>query len=191
MNRWVPSAATVLLAVALSAMLGACSIGKAPPQAAQFDLGPLPRIAAPAPTAPSLQLLELSAPVWLATPGIAYRLDHVDPYRREVYRDSRWAAPPSALLGERLRQHFAHAASAAGTPLVLRLELEAFDQRFSSATRSTVVLRVRARLGEPVTRQQVFEIEKAAPSADAAGAVQALAAASDELAAQLQAWAGR
>lgn len=190
MNRWVPNAATGLLTVALSALLSACSIGKAPPLAAQFDLGPLPRTQVQA-AAPSLQLLELSAPIWLATPGIAYRLDYVDPYRREVYRDSRWAAPPSALLGERLRQHFAEAAPAAGAPLVLRLELEAFDQRFGSATRSTVVLRVRARLGEPVVRQQVFEIEKAAPSADAAGAVQALAAASDELAAQLQAWAGR
>lgn len=184
MNRGVWIAASVLL----TALLSACSIGKPPPLAAQFDLGPLPKVRAAAP-APALQLLELSAPIWLATPGIAYRLDYVDPYRREVYRDSRWAAPPSALLGERLRQHFADAASAVTPAVVLRLELEAFDQRFSAATRSTVVLRVRARLGEPVARQQVFEIEKASPSADAAGAVQALAAASDELAAQLLAWA--
>lgn len=179
-------------AVAAALLLSACSIGKLPPAPGLFDLGPAqPRAAAAA--GPQLQLIELSAPVWLASPGIAYRLDYSDAYRREVYRDSRWVAPPAALLTERLRQRFATAAPAGAKAVLLRLELEEFAQIFSGPSTSEVRLRVRARLGEttPTTAVQlkVFEVVKPAASADAAGAVKALSLASDELAEQVLVWA--
>lgn len=172
-------------ALAVAMLLSACSIGKLPPAPGLFDLGPPASRSATA--GPPVHLIELTAPVWLSSPGIAYRLDYSDAYRREVYRDSRWVAPPAALLTERLRQRFATVAPVAATkPLLLRLELEEFAQIFSGPARSEVRLRVRARVGD--AQLKVFEIRRPADSADAAGAVQALSAASDELAEQLLAW---
>jgi len=174
----------------LAALLtSACALGTAPVAPALFDLGPAVT-QAPLP-GPALQLTSLSAPSWLDTPGIAYRLDHVDAFRREVYRDSRWVAAPTALLGERLRQRFAAASQVAAKPLALRLELEEFSQVFSSPTQSQVRLRARAWLGEASGVPRVFEIILPVPTADAAGAVQGLSRASDALAGQLLAWAAQ
>jgi ABC-type uncharacterized transport system auxiliary subunit len=168
------------------ALLTACSFGPQTVPPAQYDLGPLPTTAA---AGTELQLLDVSAPGWLAGPAIHYRLDYRDRYRREAYRDSRWVAPPAALLAERLRQRSAAAGgAAAGRRLPLRLELEEFGQFFESPTQSEVRLRVRAWLGDAPATLKVFEISRAA-APDAAGAVQALAGASDQLIEQLLAWA--
>lgn len=191
MGRTRSRPVTLPLMLAATLMLGACSLGTPPARPALFDLGPAVAAGAEAPHRP-LQLQALTAPAWLDTPGIVYRLDYADPYRREIYRDSRWAAAPSALLAERLRQRFAQA-PATGAPLSLRLELEEFGQRFATPTRSEVHLRARAWLGEAGAaappQARVFDISLAAPQPDAGGAVQGLARASDELVRQLQAWA--
>lgn len=182
--RWTGA---VLAATAV--LLSACSIGKLPPSPGLFDLGPPPARTTGLAAGSQVQLIELTAPVWLASPGIAYRLDYSDAYRREIYRDSRWVAPPAALLTERLRQRFAATAvpgDPAAKPLLLRLELEEFAQFFSGPSRSEVRLRVRARVGD--AQLKVFEISRPSGSADAAGAVQALSAASDDLGDQLLAW---
>ncbi|MDN3922966.1 ABC-type transport auxiliary lipoprotein family protein [Roseateles violae] len=165
--------------------LAACSLGQPPALPALYELGaPPPRSAA---AAVELQLLDIDAPSWMNGSGIAYRLDYLDRYRREFYRDSRWVAPPAALLAERLRQRAASPTAAARQPL--RLELEDCVQVFASPTQSELRLSVRAWLGEGAgARFRRFEIGRpAAPNA--AGAVAGLAAAADELFEGLQAWA--
>lgn len=184
------AARAALMAFAVS-LLGACALASQPAAPLLFDLGPLPaRAAAQATPALPLQLQEVSAPSWLAGTGIAYRLDYLDAFRREVYRDSRWVAPPAALLAERLRARAAAGAPGAARAAVpLRLELEEFAQSFAAPGQSQVRLRVRAWRGAAPAQLRVFEVSRPAPSADAAGAVQALSLASDELIDQLLAWA--
>ncbi len=186
-----------LLCLVLLLSLSACAINK-PEPLALFDLGPSPRLStvgAKPLALPPVLWVDVSAPSWLSGPGIAYRLDYVDPLRREVYRDSRWAAPPAALLTERLRQRLAaeagHSAgpSAPALPAPLRLELEEFGQSFASPSESQVRIRLRARFGDGAAqRQQVFDWVQAAPSADARGAVQGLSQGSDQLIEQVLAW---
>jgi cholesterol transport system auxiliary component len=169
------------MALLLAACLAGCSLtpAQAPPPA-RFDLGPASTGAAGA----ALQLGDIAAPPWLDDTGIGYRLAYRDAFRREVYRDSRWVAPPSTLLAQRLRQQVA----AVPAPRRVHLQLDEFEQVFNSPTQSKVVLRARARLAGAASTEHLFVIERDAPSADAQGAVRGLAAASDEFAEQLQRW---
>lgn len=181
--------ATLLAGVA-ALVLGACALGgtKAGSPPAVFDLGPMVNTAA-APL-PELLLTEISAPPWLAGAGIAYRLVYLNEFQAQFYRDSRWTGPPAALLSERLRQKLALGArGGSGKPVLLRIELVEFEQRFGSPTQSEVRVSLRARLGEGVNLTQTFELAKPSRSADAAGAVQAFSAASDEILGQVLAWA--
>jgi cholesterol transport system auxiliary component len=170
----------------LSACGAVNSIGQKPPPPALFDLGP--PLLAPA-QGVALDLQEVTAPSWLAGTGIAYRLAYADAFRRELYRDSRWVAPPAALLGERLRQRAAAGRTVAVKPVLLRLALEEFSQSFSSPDQATVTVRLRAWRGEGSMR--VFELTRPAPSPDAAGAVRGLSAASDAVIDELLAWAAQ
>jgi cholesterol transport system auxiliary component len=178
-------------AAAAALLLAACAFGSNRAAAPLvFDLGADPGVAATPLQPVDLQLVEISAPPWLATPGIAYRLAYLNEFQTHYYRDSRWLAPPAALLSERLRQQLAQGARAnPDKPIPLRLELVQFEQRFSSPTQSEVRVSLRARLGEGPTLNQSFELVKPCGSADAAGAVQAFSAAADQLLAQVQAWA--
>lgn len=171
-------------------VLGACALGgnKAGPPPAVFDLGPLASTAVV--PLPDLLLTEISAPPWLAGAGIAYRLVYLNEFQAQHYRDSRWAAPPAALLTERLRQKLAQGTrGSSGKPVLLRLELAEFEQRFGSPTQSEVRVSLRARLGEGANLTQTFEHVKPSRSADAAGAVLAFSEASDEILGQVLAWA--
>ena len=182
-------AKTMLLAGAAAFVLSACAVGgdrAAVPSV--FDLGPLAG-AAVGPL-PDLQPTEMSAPPWLASAGIAYRLAYQNEFQALFYRDSRWAAPPAALLSERLRQKLAQGSrGVTSKPIALRLELVEFEQRFSAPMQSEVRVSLRARLGEGSAAVQTFELVKPCRSADAAGAVRAFSEASDEALAQVLAWA--
>ncbi|TNY02760.1 ABC transporter, partial [Escherichia coli] len=50
---------------------------------------------------------DVTAPPWLSEEGIAYRLAYQQAQRQQHYRDSIWAAPPPALLTQRLRERLA------------------------------------------------------------------------------------
>jgi len=50
---------------------------------------------------------EASAPGWLDSTGIAYRLTYIDSARPQVYAQSRWVDSPAALLTQRMRTRFA------------------------------------------------------------------------------------
>ena len=197
------------IALLAAVLLAGCALGATPRQAAEFDLGPWngggDRVQLDAP----VQVVDVLAPPWLDRTGISYRLAFRDPFRREVYRDSQWVAPPALLLAERLRTRFSSAPAAPravtqeerpATPhganaLHLAIDVEEFSQVFASPTQSTVSIRLRARLsgsepGAP-TRERRFEIERTAPSADARGAVVALSGGVDALIEQIAVWAAR
>ena len=193
-----------LVALALLAgALAGCSLGpqmKEPP--ASYDFGPVRGQAAAPVITVTLMMPEVTAPPWLDSSGIVYRLNYESAARPQVYVHSRWAAPPAQLLTQRLRGRFA-AASAAGivtgsdgarADYALRVELEDFSQSFNAANASRVTARARASLVNLASRtlvaQRLFSLEQPAPTPDARGAVAALGAAGDDLVDQLLAWTG-
>lgn len=147
----------------------------------------------------SLAVARVSAPEWLETPTLQYRLAYQDALRYQGYAGSRWVAAPALLLTERLRQAAAQAGSGGAvregegvtTDFVLRMELEEFSQVFDSPRASRGVIRARAslvRAGRALGAQKGFVVEKPAATADAAGGAQALAAAADQLVIEVLAW---
>ena len=86
------------------------------------------------------------------------------------------------------------ATSLAATPILLRVELEEFSQLFESATASTGLLRLRATAvqassrGEKLLGQRSIIVQRPAPSADAAGGVRALTAATDAAVEEIDQW---
>jgi cholesterol transport system auxiliary component len=189
-KRWVA-------AVALTALAG-CALGPQREPAVSYDLGP-PASAAAQPAIPALLLVpEVTAPAWLDSNGIVYRLSYDNNARPQAYAGSRWVSPPPALLTHRLRSRLAGAGAivagsdGARADYALRVELEDFSQSFSSPTASRVALRARASLVRLADRvlvaQQVFSVGKDAPSADARGAVAALGQAADEFIETVAQW---
>ncbi len=82
----------------------------------------------------------------------------------------------------------------ATAPALLRIELEEFSQLFESPTASTGLLRLRATAvqpspqGERLMGQRSFIVQRPAPSADAAGGVRALTAATDAAVDEIDQW---
>lgn len=184
------SAARIAGIAAWSLALAACSVvPPAPPLPALFDFGLAPALAAPRGVP---VVAQVAAPPWLDGTAMLYRLAYGDGARLASYRDSRWAAPPAALLQERLKQRLARATSASSTA-ALRVEVEEFCQVFDAPTNSRAVVRVRAALLEAgtgrVLRQQAFGEEAAAATADAPGGARALVQASEAVLARVIDWA--
>jgi len=179
--------AVITLLAALS--LSACSLAPTAPSRAVYDLGPAPAAATGGTLA--WRIADVTAPPWLGGEGIAYRLAFQQAQRLEHYRDSVWAAPPAALLKQRLREQLAAVPGCAGKPATLvAIHLDEFEQVFSSATNSQAVLRVHATLwpaGGAAARQQHWRLARAA-SPDAPGAVRALAQTVDDWLPQLNTW---
>jgi ABC-type uncharacterized transport system auxiliary subunit len=154
---------------------------------ARYDLGPLAALpggsARPWP-------VSVTADTALANTGMHYRLLYADPARVRDYAQSRWLVPPAELLRSRLETRLQNPAGAGGR-CQLQLDLRRFEQVFTAPTASQVVLQVRAVLhqgdGTPVDAR-FFAYAKPAASADAVGGVDALAAATDALAAALADW---
>ncbi|KQV48768.1 hypothetical protein ASC95_23030 [Pelomonas sp. Root1217] len=183
-------ATSILLAVALA--LSACSLAPTAPPRAVYDLGPAPAAAASG-GALAWRVADVTAPPWLSGDGIAYRLSFQQAQRLEHYRDSVWAAPPAALLTQRLREQLTTPSACSGrlAPL-LAVNLDEFEQVFTSPTSSQVVLRLHATLGPAggtgPSMQRHWRIERPAATPDAPGAVRAMAQAVDELLPQLAEW---
>lgn len=182
--------ACALGAVVAAALLAGCAVSPGTPARAVYDLGP----AGPASTRPGTvawRIADVTASPSAAGDGLAYRLAFRQAQRLEFYRDSTWAAPPAALLTQRLREQPAPPAACPGrAPALVTVHLDAFEQVFTSPTQSHVVLRVQATLwpaqGAAATQQQ-WQLTREAPSPDAAGAVRGLAEAVD---AWLPQWTG-
>jgi cholesterol transport system auxiliary component len=148
----------------------------------------------------SLLIAKVKSPVWLDSKAIQYRLAYRDPTQSYTYANSRWAAAPATLLTHRIRNRIADVTNdkvvstsdGARADFTLHLELEEFSQVFDTMDTSHVVIRLRASLVHRSSRllkaQRNFSMEQAAPTANAAGAVQALTESSDKLTENLIAW---
>ncbi|MDH3288476.1 MAG: ABC-type transport auxiliary lipoprotein family protein [Betaproteobacteria bacterium] len=187
---------------AMALMLASCALMPPPrDESARYDLGPPPHQERANPALSAIVLLpDVTAPSWLDGKGIVFRLAYEKPARLQTYAQSRWKAPPPALLSERLRGRFAAATQrgivtsddGARADYKVRVALEDFSQTFSAPGTSRVVVRARASVvnlqHRTLVAQRVFVFERPAPSPDARGAVAALADASDELIEELLEW---
>lgn len=192
-------------ALAVVLLLGGCALPlpDRPERPAGYDLGPPRPLAAQGqPSGPPLGLDRVQAPAVIDSTRLSYRLSYAGTDQQpRPYAQARWLMSPTQLLTQRLRETLAerHPVLDLGTGLAaieLRLELDQFDQVFSSPEASQGVLRLRVTAIAPSARQQrllgqrSFEVRQDAPTPDAAGGVQALSLASDELARQLVEWVG-
>lgn len=188
------------LAVAAAASALAACASKGAPNA-QYDFGPLPAAASPAPSSAGrigpIIVADVNGPAALDTERMHYRLLYADARQQRPYAYNQWASTPAQLLTQRLRARIAQAGvqvlsatDAAASAAVLRMEVEEFAQNFDSATSSKGVLVLRASLfrNHRLVDQKTFSGSVAAPSADAAGGARALADASDAVAADLLTW---
>lgn len=192
--------------------LAACSVlPDKPVRATQYDFGPSTTEAittVATASLPPLALSEVEAPGLVdGGTAILYRLGYADVQQLRPYTQARWSVPPAQLVGQRLRDVLgqrravlaasdsaALARTAGPAPRLLRLELQEFTQLFQSPAASTGLVRLRATLvestplGDSLLAQRTFSLQRPAPSADAPGGVRALAAATDALAQELDAW---
>jgi cholesterol transport system auxiliary component len=192
----------------LAILAAGCAIVRPPvrPAIAYYDFGPAPdEEGAGDPRIPaSLAVPEIQAPTWLDGRAMHYRLAYDEPARLRSYANSRWAASPVGLLGDVVRGRLARATTEGAdvgrrrgsAQYLLRLEVEELGQVFESPSSSRAVVRLRAillkRADRSVAGHHVFAASQPAPTADASGGVQALAAASRRIAGELVAWvAGR
>lgn len=148
----------------------------------------------------SLLVAETAAPTWLDNTAIHYRLLYHNPAQSYAYANSRWIAPPAALLTQQLRNRIVTTTpervikdnSMAAADHVLHTELQEFSQLFDTTSDSRVVIGLRASLVERNTRkllaQKDFSITRKAPFADAPGAVSALSVANSQLLDELVDW---
>lgn len=148
----------------------------------------------------SILIAEAKSPVWLNSNAIQYRLAYREPTQSYQYANSRWAAAPATLLTHHIRNSIAtatnnrilSASDNVRADFILHLELEEFSQIFDAIDKSHVIIRLRVSLINRSSRllkaQHSFNIKLAAPTANAAGAVQALTESSDKLTGDLIAW---
>ena len=103
-------------------------------------------------------------------------------------------APTAAIAGSAGATGIGPATTSATPAILLRIELEEFSQLFESPNASTGLLRLRATAvqpspqGEKLLGQRSFVVQRTAPSADAAGGVRALTAATDAAVLEVDQW---
>ena len=138
----------------------------------------------------ALRSVEVVGPSWLESGALQYRLNFEDPSRRHAYGRSRWAAAPAEMLEQGLRQTLLGSSSTGRCRL--RLDLDEFLQVFDSTTSSRAVIEARASLyvgqGQDPLARRSFTFTHPAQSADAAGGIKALGAASVDMGQRLREW---
>jgi len=198
--------------LAFAAVLAGCSaLPDKPAHTVLYDFGPGPLAPQAVPAGqlplPPITLADLDTSASrLEGTALNYRLGYADAQALRPYAGSRWTQPPLQLLRQRLRDALSASRTVLGTleagnlaregrsSDVLRISLDEFSQYFESPGASTGLVRVRATLaratpgGEQVLGQRVFTVQRPAPSADAAGGVKALAAASDAAIGEIVQW---
>ncbi|MGK5080281.1 ABC-type transport auxiliary lipoprotein family protein [Janthinobacterium sp. HLX7-2] len=192
-----------VLALASAFLLGGCATRG--PVPTFYDFGPVAPLAAQAaaqpatPPVPVLVIADANGPSWLDSQRMYYRLLYADAQQSRPYAYNRWNTPPLQLLSQRLKTRVAQSGvkvlsstdAAAGMPL-LRIDVDDFSQNFDTQTQSSghVSLRASVFRGHRLIDQKTFSRSGPASSADAQGGAQALAAASDAIAADLLTWLG-
>ena len=200
---WRRSSGLLLVCIALSA----CAVLDKPTRPLVYDFGPGQRTgvqAAPAALRSAVVLAEVAAHSALDSTALLYRLAYTDEQQVLPYAQARWSMPPAQLLQQRLREALAprHVVLREGErvpdgvvrPLVLHLELDEFSHLFETPGKSLGLVRVHASVlqstasGDKLMAQRDFTAQSAAPSADAAGGVRALTAATDGVLADIAQW---
>ncbi|MGI4779485.1 MAG: ABC-type transport auxiliary lipoprotein family protein [Janthinobacterium lividum] len=204
---------SVVLACAVALLAGCGALPEKPTRSTLYDFGPglgAPAAAtspAPVGSLPILALAEVESSARLEGTQLLYRLGYADVNELRSYAQARWSVAPTQLVQQRLRaalsagrtvlgpEESATLARAQGArPNTLRVSLDEFTHYFESPSSSVGLVRLRATLvqgtagGDRVIAQRSFTARRPAPSADAAGGVKALAAASDETIAQIVIW---
>ncbi len=152
---------------------------------------------------PPVALTEIDSSVALNGSAVLYRLMYFNAQELRPYAQARWSMPPAQLLRQRLSAQLGKTravlnpgdgVAGSTSPWAVRLELEEFSQLFESTTASVGLLRLRATVvqataqGEKLLGQRSFVVQRPAPSADVAGGVQALTAASDAVVLEIDQW---
>ena len=191
-----------LFTLAAALLLGGCA--SRGPLPTYYDFGPPASpvaVTTPAaiPALPVLVVADANGPSWLDNQRMYYRLLYADAQQSRPYAYNRWNTPPLQLLSQRLKSRIAQGGvkvlattdAAAGIPL-LRIDVDDFSQNFDTEKQSSGQVTLRASLfrGHQLVDQKTFSRNSRAGSADAQGGAQALAAASDAIAADLLAWLG-
>ena len=189
-------------------MLGlpGCGVLQTPARAVVYDFGP-GAVVSPAASAgtplPVLVLADVESPAALDTTAVLYRLNYSDAQQLRPYAQARWSMPPAQLVRQRMRETLgqqravlpqADGVAPRAAALTLRVALEEFSQLFEAADRSTGLVRVRATLSQggagrdQLVAQRSFVVQRDSTSADAAGGVRALTAATDAVIADIDQW---
>ena len=205
------------VALVATLILTACAaLPDKPVRAVTYDFGPGVVAASAVQTSnasmalPPIALAEIDSSVALNSGAVLYRLMYFNAQELRPYAQARWSMPPAQLLRQRVSAQLGKSRAVlnpgdaiggaigggAGTtsPWVVRLELEEFRHLFESTTVSTGLLRLRATVvqataqGEKLLGQRSFVVQRPAPSADVAGGVQALTAASDAVVLEIDQW---
>lgn len=187
----------------VAGLLSACALPERLAGPRLYDFGPGAAVsagAAPAVPAAGLPALAVSVQASPALDGTAmlYRLAYADAGQLHAYAHSRWAMAPAELVLQRLRQVLSpqHAVlkPGEGAPRLLQLELEEFSQVFETPGQSGGWLRLHATVlelangSQRVLAQRSVVVQRPATTADAAGGVRALNAATDAAVAELAQW---
>lgn len=162
---------------------------------------------APAPTTPALRPLivaDIDASPALESNAVLYRLAYADAQQLKPYAQARWSMAPAQLVRQRLREHLGHnrtllnpgdsVGKGKPAPITLRLELEEFSQLFDSPATSVGLLHLRVTVvqahnaSEQTLAQRMIVVQRPAATADAAGGVRALTAATDAAIQEINAW---
>lgn len=204
---------SVALACVLAVLAGCGALPEKPVRSSLYDFGPglVAPAAAAVPSAanslPTLALAEVESSARLEGTQVLYRLGYADANELRPYGQARWSVAPTQLVQQRLRAALSASRTVLGTeesatlaraqgnrPNTLRISLDEFTHYFASPASSTGLVRLRATLvqgtagGDRVIAQRSFTAQRPAPSADAAGGVKALAAASDAAISEIVAW---
>jgi cholesterol transport system auxiliary component len=211
MNLPLTSVTRRIGATCLVLLLGACAVPTPGTRAAVYDFGPGALNAATRHSEarlPTLVLEMVEANPALDSTAMLYRLAYSDGQQLRPYALARWSMTPTQLLGQRLRETLGQRHTLlrpgdetllAGTPsrerpLTLRIELEEFSQVFTAPESSVGLLRLRATVtqngatGATALAQRSLTAQRNAPSADAAGGVRALNAATDAALQEIDQW---
>ena len=180
------------LLVTTAGLISACGVGpKARDAVGAYDFG----LPAPAPAVPlkGLSHALVTAPNWMDSTALHYRLAYANAARPATYAQTRWVSTPSNLVEARLRERaVGGGVLLGGAGPALRIELDEFTQVFEQEKSSRAVVRARASLatGRAVTAQKSFLIEVPANTPDGPGGAAALAQAANRLVDEVLAWAG-
>ena len=193
--RRLPGAAAILFACAV---LAGCASSERAPNT-DYDFGPATPLAQPAAAATpaAIVVMDVTGPTALDSERMYYRLNYADAQQARTYASARWSATPLDLVTARVKTRLAQsgmkvlsATDASNGVPILRIEIDDFVHAFPAADRSEgqVMLRASVFTDHRLVDQRSFARSAPGPSNDAAGGARALAAGTDGVAADIQAW---